>query len=302
MRPRIDRAASISSAVTVSGGASRTTSSPAVRTRRPCSRAAATTSPAGDPRDGADEQPAAADARRPPGSAREPLGELRASHARRSREARRRPRRRPRLPRPPTRDSRRTSSRGRRARAHPRRRRRRAARRSEARWPRPLARATRSGRTPERLEREERSGATDPGLHLVEAEERRELGRGGHERLLERDDASLAEHRLEQDQPDLVVDRRPQRVDVVRRDEANAGDERLERERASRAGRSTESAPSVRPWNPPSSATTPGLPVALRAYLSIASIASAPELQKNACAPPNRSDSFTASSSAGSVR
>ena len=34
----------------------------------------------------------------------------------------------------------------------------------------------------------------------------------------------------------------------------------------------TESAPSVRPWKPPSSATTPGLPVALRAYLSAASI------------------------------
>ena len=41
-----------------------------------------------------------------------------------------------------------------------------------------------------------------------------------------------------------------------------------------------ESAPSVRPWKPPSSATTPGLPVAFRAYFSAASFASAPLLQK----------------------
>ena len=64
----------------------------------------------------------------------------------------------------------------------------------------------------------------------------------------------------------------------------------------------TDSAPNVRPWNPPSSATTPGLPVALRAYLTAASIASAPELQKKACAPPKRSESAAASCSAGSVR
>ena len=50
----------------------------------------------------------------------------------------------------------------------------------------------------------------------------------------------------------------------------------------------TESAPNVRPWNDPSSATIPGLPLALRAYLRPASIASAPELQKNAWAPPKR--------------
>ena len=64
----------------------------------------------------------------------------------------------------------------------------------------------------------------------------------------------------------------------------------------------TESAPNVRPWNEPSSATTPGLPDALRAYLSAASIASAPELQKNACAPPNRADSCSASCAIGSVQ
>ena len=44
----------------------------------------------------------------------------------------------------------------------------------------------------------------------------------------------------------------------------------------------TESAPSVRPWNDPSSATISVRPVAFRAHLSAASIDSAPELQKNA--------------------
>ncbi len=64
----------------------------------------------------------------------------------------------------------------------------------------------------------------------------------------------------------------------------------------------TESAPSVRPWKPPSSATTPGFPVALRAYFSAASFASAPELQKNAAAPPNRAESRFASVSIGSLQ
>ena len=64
----------------------------------------------------------------------------------------------------------------------------------------------------------------------------------------------------------------------------------------------TESAPSVRPWKPPSSATTPGLPVALRAYFSADSFASAPELQKNEAAPPKRAESRSASVSIGSVQ
>jgi len=64
----------------------------------------------------------------------------------------------------------------------------------------------------------------------------------------------------------------------------------------------TESAPNVRPWNDPSSATISLRPVALRAHLSAASFASAPELQKNACAPPKRSDSFCDRSSIGSVK
>ena len=63
----------------------------------------------------------------------------------------------------------------------------------------------------------------------------------------------------------------------------------------------TDSAPSVRPWNEPSSATRPVLPVALRAHFSAASTASVPELQKNAPAPPKRSESVAASSSIGVV-
>ena len=62
-----------------------------------------------------------------------------------------------------------------------------------------------------------------------------------------------------------------------------------------------ERAPAVRPWNELSSATIPLLPVASRAYLSAASIASAPELQTKACAPPKRSESRCASAGAGSV-
>ena len=62
----------------------------------------------------------------------------------------------------------------------------------------------------------------------------------------------------------------------------------------------TDSAPSVRPWKEFSSATRPVLPVALRAYLIAASIASAPELQKNACAPPKRAESSSASCAIGS--
>ena len=63
----------------------------------------------------------------------------------------------------------------------------------------------------------------------------------------------------------------------------------------------TESEPVVLPWKLCSSAITPGLPVALRAYFSAASFASAPELQKKACAPPNRSERRRASTGAGSL-
>jgi hypothetical protein len=44
------------------------------------------------------------------------------------------------------------------------------------------------------------------------------------------------------------------------------------------------------------------LPDALRVYFSAASIASAPELQKNACPPPNLYESRSASCIIGSVQ
>ena len=48
-----------------------------------------------------------------------------------------------------------------------------------------------------------------PGLHLVEREQRAELvgerRRGRDEGRLERDDAALAEHRLEEHEPDVVA-------------------------------------------------------------------------------------------------
>ena len=54
--------------------------------------------------------------------------------------------------------------------------------------------------------------------------------------------------------------------------------------------------------NEHSRATRPGRPVALRAYLSAASPASAPELQMNACAPPKCVDKRSASAAIGSVQ
>ncbi len=63
----------------------------------------------------------------------------------------------------------------------------------------------------------------------------------------------------------------------------------------------TASAPCVRPWNEFSSATISGRPVAFRAHLSAASIASVPELQKKAREPPNRAESSPASAAIGSV-
>ena len=60
-------------------------------------------------------------------------------------------------------------------------------------------------------------------------------------------------------------------------------------------------APCVRPWNEPSRATTTGLPVAFRAHFSAAAIASVPELQKKARAPPNRAYSCSARRSIGPV-
>ena len=100
---------------------------------------------------------------------------------------------------------------------------------------------------------------------------------------VERDDAAFAEHRLEQDQPDVVglaaLAATPTSFGGAKRAPARSGSNAVRF-----AGWPvTESAPAVRPWKLCSSAITPVLPVALRAYFSAASFASAPELQKNAC-------------------
>ena len=168
-----------------------------------------------------------------------------------------------------------------------------------------LGERDRVGAHAELLEREERARAADARLHLVEDEQRAgssaSVARRLDEPRVEGDDPALAEHRLEQDAAGLAGDRGLERRDVVRLRERDTGSS------GSNAARFagwpvTESAPQVRPWNEPSSATTPCLPVALRAYFNAASIASAPELQKNACAPPNRSESCSASCAIGSVQ
>ena len=71
----------------------------------------------------------------------------------------------------------------------------------------------------ELLEGEEGAGAADPGLNLVEAEQRAVLGgelrRGAEETGSRGQHAALALDRLEQDQPGVRADRRLERGDVV---------------------------------------------------------------------------------------
>ena len=86
-------------------------------------------------------------------------------------------------------------------------------------------------------------------------------------------DPALALHRLDQDRPGVRPDGRRERVDVVQLREAHGRRERLER-RPLAGWPVAASAPCVRPWKEPSSATTTGFPVALRAHFSAASIAS----------------------------
>ena len=161
---------------------------------------------------------------------------------------------------------------------------------------RPFASVTRCGPHAELLEGEEAcpSGPTPvctssrqrsaPCAAASSAAAARKSGLGGMH-------AALALHRLEQDQAGVRPDGAP-RASRRRSGGANATPGTSGSNASRFAGWPvTDSAPSVRPWKEPSSATMPGLPVALRAYLSAASIASAPELQKNACAPPNRSES-----------
>ncbi len=93
----------------------------------------------------------------------------------------------------------------------------------------------------EPLEGEERAGAPDAGLHLVEGQQRSELGgelrRGGDELRGERDHAAFPEHRLEQDQADVLAGDGTKRGGVVRHCEAGGPAAAARRRRASRAGR-----------------------------------------------------------------
>ena len=122
-------------------------------------------------------------------------------------------------------------------------------------------------------------------------------------RGLEWDHAALAEHGLEQQQRGVAGRRKRglERLDVVRAGERDPGHERPEALPLRRLP-VAERAPSVRPWNPPSSATIRVRPVALRAILSAASLASAPELQKKAHSAGNARESSAASRSIGSVQ
>ena len=241
---RMARASPTSSAVAVSGGARRTTSSPAVRTSRPCSRAASTTSPAlpsistpiRSPRPRTDTTPARDS---------QPGRELRTARADALEQL------------VVDRADDRTGSRARDGVAAERRAvitgderagrivcdEQRADRQAVRK---PLGERDEIGTDAQLLECEERPGAPHARLDLVETEQRMQLARRGHERGVERDDASLAENRLEQDQPHVSIDGRVQRRDVVRRHEAHTGDERLERRplaRLSGRGERTEGAP-----------------------------------------------------------
>src|SRR5207244_7702164 len=84
----------------------------------------------------------------------------------------------------------------------------------------------------ELLEAEERPGAADAGLHLVEAEKRavraRELVGRPHELEPGGMNPALALDGLEPDHPGVRTDGRLERADVVQGRERDAGDERLE--------------------------------------------------------------------------
>ena len=166
----------------------------------------------------------------------------------------------------------------------------------------PFASVTRVGPDAGALPGEELAGAADPGLHLVEDEHRAVLV-GERARLLERLAARAAARRP---RPARARARsRPCRGPTASASVSGVAN-RTPGTSGSNGARFAgwpviESAPIVRPWNEPSSATSSVFPVALRAHLIAASTASVPELQKNACAPPNRSDSRAARFSIGSV-
>ena len=146
----------------------------------------------------------------------------------------------------------------------------------------------------ELLEGEEGAGAADAGLDLVAAEQRVELAAA---RAPARTPAS-AGGRRPRPAPARAGSGRPSRRAACSAAASFGWAKRTPGSSGSNAARFAgwpvaASAPVVRPWKEPSSATIPGLPVALRAYLIAASFASAPELQKNAVPPPKRADSFS---------
>ena len=168
----------------------------------------------------------------------------------------------------------------------------------------PFASVTRSGRTPSCSKAKNVPVRPTPGLDLVEAEQRAERGRGAATNARrQRHDAALPEHRLEQDQ--RRCRRRPPPRARRRRSERRSGRPAAAARRrcAWPAGRSPRARRASGRGSRPRARRRPVLPVALRAYLSAASIASAPELQRNACAPapPKRAESRAASAAAGSV-
>ena len=144
----------------------------------------------------------------------------------------------------------------------------------------PLRERDRVGPHARVLPGEERAGAADPGLHLVEDEHRLELV-GERARPLERLVRRAAARRP---RPGSARGRsRPCRAPTASASVSGVA-KRTPGTSGSNGARFAgwpviESAPIVRPWNEPSSATSPVRPVALRAHLIAASTASVPELQ-----------------------
>ena len=93
----------------------------------------------------------------------------------------------------------------------------------------PFARVTRSGRAPSCSNAKKVPVRPTPVWISSEAEKRRERCRSCDELALERDHAAFAENRLEENDPDVVLDSAHESVDVVRLNEAHSRDERRER-------------------------------------------------------------------------
>ena len=160
--------------------------------------------------------------------------------------------------------------------------------------PRPFASVTASGATPSCSQAKKRARAADARLHLVEEEQRAvlvgERAGGGEELRRRRVDPALALDRLEQDRGRVGADRGGERIDVVQLREARGRRERLPGGALLRLPGDGERA--VRPAvERVVERDDDRPPVTFRAHFSPASTASVPELQKNARAPPKRSES-----------